>query len=146
MGKQSFFILIFVIIIIVGLTMGYIQKQPVFAEVVIGDKRVQVELADTPEKRQKGLGDRASLNKDYGMLFIFNMVGDYGIWMKDMSFPIDIFWIKDNIIVDIAPNIDYKDQRTTYRPRDDANYVLEVNAGFMEENSVKIGDRVDINF
>jgi len=79
------------------------------------------------------------------MLFIFDTEDKYGIWMENMSFPIDIIWISaDKQVVDIKTNaqacvIDCE----TYSPQENALYVLEVNAGFVEKNGVAIGDTVD---
>ena len=49
-------------------------------------------LADTDEKRTLGLSGSPALEKGLGMLFLFEQEGNYGFWMKDMSYPIDIFW------------------------------------------------------
>src|SRR3989338_8360738 len=49
---------------------------------------ISVEVADTQEKRSKGLGGRESLASDSGMLFVFPDSGKYPFWMKGLSFPL----------------------------------------------------------
>ena len=70
-------------------------------EVQIRDARVQVEIADTPETQQKGLGHRDELAWNQGMLFLFKRPKSANIWMKGMRFDIDIVWIRNGRIVDM---------------------------------------------
>src|SRR3989344_4303524 len=68
--------------------------------------KIPVYLADTEEKRIKGLGGLNSIPRDYGMFFIFDTSNFLSIWMKDMLFPIDIIWIDENFtIVHLEKNI-----------------------------------------
>ena len=82
------------------------------------------------------------------MLFVFENKGPYGFWMKDMKFAIDIIWIDENknildIVANTAPQPGKKDKElTVYKPRDDALYVLEFNAGLANLNNLQIGDKV----
>jgi uncharacterized membrane protein (UPF0127 family) len=67
--------------------------------------------------------------------------------MKDMLFPIDIIWIKDFKIVDIASNVLPEGAKNilelkVYYPKDKADKVLEINAGLAEKYGFKIGDEV----
>ena len=119
----------------------------------INNKTIQVEIADTPELREKGLMFRESLCQDCGMLFIFENEGIYGFWMKDTLIPLDIAWINNLSadrqdrweIVDIATLQSYVEGKNPdqYKPNQKALYVLEVNSGYFEKNNIKIGTRVD---
>ena len=53
---------------------------------------IQVEIADTPQKQQKGLMFRKSLGQDKGMLFIFDEVRHVSFWMKNTLIP-SRYWI-----------------------------------------------------
>jgi len=122
------------------------------ADVTIKNILVRAEVAKTPEQKELGLSFRNSLNKNSGMLFIFNPYQKPFFWMKDMNFPLDIIWIKDDKIIDISRNLPTPkpgtqiNQLTKYSPSDLVNYVLEVNAGFTDQNKIKTGDTVSIKF
>jgi len=79
------------------------------------------------------------------MLFIFEKESLHSFWMKNMRFPLDIIWIdKDKKIVDIYKfALPCKDICKTITPSLKAKFVLEVNAGFVEKNNLKIGERLD---
>lgn len=106
----------------------------------IGQARVAVEIRDTEEGRNQGLSGRASLGADEGMLFVFDQTGIYGFWMKEMKFPLDFIWIKDNVVVEITENVGV--DKMDIKPRTAINKVLEVNSGWVEKQGVKVGDTV----
>lgn len=137
---------LFVAVIAVLFVIVYIlfQSKMKTAKVTIGATEVEAEIADTWPKQVKGLMFRKSLPEGNGMLFLFGSDGYQGIWMMNMSFPIDIIWIDSNHkIVDIV-----KDAKPCglscpiYKPKEKARYVLEVNSGFADKYSIKIGDSV----
>src|SRR3989339_720000 len=74
---------------------------------------------------------------------IFNKIGVYHFWMKDMNFPIDIIWIgEDYKIVYIKENALPESYPEKFNPNQPALYVLEINAGMVSENEIKIEDFV----
>lgn len=115
--------------------------------IIINDIKIKVELANTPEKRNKGLSKRDKLPEDQGMLFIYDTPGFHSFWMKQMQFPIDIIWINENKqIIDISQNIPIPIadlELITYTSKQPAQYILEVNAYFVKENNIEIGDSVN---
>jgi len=121
-------------------------------KVTIDDKEIFVDVARSDEEKARGLSGKKSLNENEGMLFIFDQKYQPSFWMFDMNFPLDIIWISDDVIVDIDRNVpipkpntlDY--QLPLYTPEKPINYVLEVNAGFCEKNSIEVGDSVEFNF
>lgn len=115
----------------------------------IGRAQIQVEIADTPEKRAQGLSGREMLGVSQGMLFPMDESQVYAFWMKDMRFPLDIIWIRDGRVVDISESVPAPkagELPASVRPREPVNYVLEVNAGFVEKKGISVGDRVEIKF
>src|SRR5216684_3115219 len=58
-------------------------------------------LAKDEKDKQIGLSKFSKIDKDKGMLFLFEKPDFYPFWMKDMKFPIDIIFIKDDKIVTI---------------------------------------------
>jgi uncharacterized membrane protein (UPF0127 family) len=93
---------------------------------------IRAELADTNEKRARGLMFRDQLPNDRGMLFIFNEPGQWVFWMKNTKIPLDIMWMDANKkIVDLVENIPgcFSDPCLQYQPAYEASYALEVPAG-----------------
>ena len=109
----------------------------------IGDVMLQVEIADTQEKRVKGLSNRESLQENRGMLFLFEKPGRYGFWMKEMNFAIDIIWIdKNKSVIEITKNVDPKTFPEVFYPKGAVQYVIEIQAGFTELNEIQLGDKI----
>jgi uncharacterized protein len=111
---------------------------------------MRVEVADTPQLRSKGLGGRASLPVDSGLLFIFEQSDVYRFWMKGMQFPIDFIFIRNGRIVDILasappPAAGTPDNKLPiYQPSIPIDQVLEVNAGFARSHGFAVGDTVQL--
>lgn len=115
--------------------------------VEIGNVRVNVQIASTTEEQIQGLSNKEYLPSDEGLLFVYDRSGFHSFWMKDMNFPIDIIWIGDGRhVVDVTENLAPETYPETFSPADPAQYVLEVNAGYVQENNIEKGDKVLINF
>ena len=107
---------------------------------------VKVEIVQTQKERERGLQNRGSLDKDAGMLFIFAKSGKHGFWMKNTLISLDMIWLNNyQEIVYIQENAVpcRMPPCKIYSPDRDALYVLEVNAGYAEEQGLKVGDRAD---
>lgn len=119
-------------------------------QVVLGDTKLNVEISDTAAKRSQGLGGRDLLAEDAGMLFLFDNANTYKFWMKGVKFPLDLIWIRGKTIVDITKNAPPADPTApnemipVYQPKEPADKVLEVNAGFIDKNNIKVGDSIQI--
>lgn len=111
----------------------------------IDGKELEVDIADTEEKRTKGLNGRKSPGDDEGMLFIFQVPNAYFFWMKDMLFPIDIIWInEDRMVIDIDHNVSPDSYPDTFFPPDHVMYVVETNANWADNNGINIGDLFEL--
>jgi uncharacterized membrane protein (UPF0127 family) len=111
----------------------------------LGEWQLDLELADTKDKQEKGLSGRESMPPDTGMLFIFPEPSAPGFWMKEMLFPIDIIWLNaDKEVVEVLPNVDPSTYNEVdpeiFTPLEPIKYVLEVNAGMAEANGIVLGD------
>lgn len=114
-----------------------LPKVPLF----IKDKEIWVEVAGTPEEREKGLMGRKNLEKDEGMLFIFESEDYHGFWMKNTLIPLSIAFIdKEGRIVGIT-DMEPLSLASNLPPRP-ILYALEMRKGWFKKNKVKIGDRV----
>lgn len=115
----------------------------------IGQKSIAVEIADTPSLRTQGLSGRKQLADNTGMLFTFPQKSFQSFWMKDMNFSLDFIWIADEKIVQFDKAVPPPD-KTSGQPKVIKSYlpvdqVLEVNSGFIDENGIKVGDKVVLN-
>lgn len=116
--------------------------------VEIGENVYCVRFAETPKQRSRGLMFHRSLPDGHGMLFPFAEPGLHGIWMKNVYFPLDIFWIQDERVVDFfenAPKAPGIDSPPSYHPDIPANYVLELPAGTAAADGITEGAEVRIN-
>ena len=108
---------------------------------------VFVEVADDDDERTRGLMFRKNLSRDAGMLFIFYNEEPQTFWMKNTLIPLDMIFINSTLkIVDIKENVPpciQGEECPLYPSREPAQYVLEVNAGFVQRNGIKIGDRFE---
>lgn len=103
--------------------------------VEIGDKRYRLEIAKTDDERQIGLSNRSSLCETCAMAFVFDSPGRYGFWMKDMRFPLDIVWLIGGRAVHIERRVP-ADSQAVFIPDQQADLVLELNAGSLDGFSV----------
>ena len=118
----------------------------------IDDVVLEVQIADTDARRARGLMFQDQLPFDQGMLLVFNEDDRRSIWMLNMLFPLDVFWIdSDGRVVhieqDIPPCKTAVETVTcpSYKGAgQDAKYVLEVSAGFIEKYNITTDSVVQI--
>jgi YVTN family beta-propeller protein len=107
--------------------------------------RVFVEVADDQDETMRGLMYRKHLPWNAGMLFVFHNEEPRTFWMKNTFIPLDMIFVDSNSkIVDIIENVPpcaQGDECPLYPSKQRAQYVLEVNAGFVQENGIKIEDQ-----
>mgnify|MGYP001568095727 FL=1 len=113
--------------------------------VTAGNISVAVDVADTEVLREQGLSGRSDLPSGRGMLFVFESDGLWGIWMKDMQFPIDIVWAgADGKVITVADNVAPETYPKVFSPSAPARYVLELPAGFAAAHGVIEGSKLEI--
>ncbi len=109
----------------------------------VGRFNYTLEIVSSAKDRQKGLSDRPDLPALQGMLFIFEVVDDYGIWMKDMNFALDIIWLNENQrVIDWEENVQPTSYPEIFRAETDSLYVVEINAGEVDRSGLQIGDYI----
>ncbi|QQG44917.1 MAG: alpha/beta fold hydrolase [Candidatus Sungiibacteriota bacterium] len=153
---MSFRATLVIVVSVFALLLGALFALPVYkkeyAKVEIKGVSLLVEVARDSQSRARGLAGRDKIPAQGGMLFVFDQPAAYGIWMKDMKIPIDIFWIKNGVVVDLEENvIPFKSGlRDTsppiFRPDVTALYVLETSAGLAQKHGIKIGDEIKTFF
>lgn len=111
--------------------------------VQLGSMKVFVKVADESHEQIKGLSGTTGLGELEAMLFVFDTVDKHGIWMKDMNYPIDIFWISDDErIIHIEKDVNPNTYPKSFKPKEPARYVIETNADFADTFNVTVGQDV----
>lgn len=110
---------------------------------MIGSTSVQASVADSLPERIKGLSNTPYLPEGVVKLFVFGAAGEHAIWMKDMNYALDIIWVaKEGEIVHIEEHVAPDTFPDSFASPVPAWYVIEANAGFVESNTIAIGDQV----
>jgi len=108
---------------------------------------VVAEIADTPERQQRGYMFRREVREGEGMIFLFAHPDFHLFWMKNTLVPLDIIWMDESsTIIHIEPNTPpcKADPCPSYGPMRKASSVLEVRAGTAAAQGLKSGDRLRI--
>ncbi len=119
--------------------------------VVAGDRRipVRVERRDTNAGIQTGMMMRRGFGgPDQGMLFVYKFAHDRAFWNRNVFIPIDLAYIKANVIEMIhtmqpeagtpPPEIPMYPSNTPVR------YALEMPGGWFAAHGVEVGDRIEV--
>lgn len=112
----------------------------------IGGQQVSVKIAQTTEEQRQGLSDTAELKQGTGMLFVYDRYTTPQFWMKDMNYPIDIIWIRDDQVIGAVENVPVPalgQKLPRYSSDEPINYVLEVPAGFVAKYGIVQGSRFE---
>lgn len=119
-----------------------LPRSELLVETASSQFRFEVEVADDPSERAKGLMFRESLADNAGMLFLYPEPQEVEFWMKNTPLSLDMVFVRqDGTIARIA-------ERTTpfseeMIPSGEAvSAVLEVKGGLMRELGIAVGDRL----
>ncbi len=133
---------IVVFVALVGAALSGLLDEP--NTVMFGYTTFKVKVASDNQALETGLSKTPSLEPDEGMLFVFGSPSYWPIWMKDMSYPIDIVWLDQNKnVVSVDHNVMPGTYPQIFLPTDPALYALEVSAG--AASGIKDGDTADFN-
>jgi len=118
----------------------------------IDDIVLSVKIADTDANMARGLMFEEKLPYDKGMLFVFDKPETRSMWMLNMQFNIDVIWFDGNgNVVSIDRNV--PPCMTTVEifvckengvSSDNAQYVLEVTAGFVDEFEITENSKLEL--
>lgn len=153
-NKRENYILLGIIIFLLAVTLIYagflIQRDKLKSESTEfinweqAGRTFQLEIASNPLKQYQGLSNRSSLCQDCGMLFIFLDFSPKSFVMREMNFPLDIIFIKDNVIDKIYYNLppEGRAPEHIYSSNGPVNLVLELNAGEANRLGLSEGDEI----
>jgi uncharacterized membrane protein (UPF0127 family) len=109
-------------------------------------KKISIEVAQTPARRERGLMYRVHMREDEGMLFIFPAPLVCGFYMKNTHIPLDIIFVNANkkIVMIYTHARPYSlESLSSGFP---IVYAVEVNAGFCDRYNIHIGDTIFFTF
>ena len=117
----------------------------------VDDTVLEVQIADTEPRRVRGLMFQDELPFDQGMIFVFDEPGNYSLWMLNMQFPLDMIWFdeKGNVVhieKDVPPCKTALETATctSINPGNEALYILEVTAGFIDKFNITDESKLQI--
>lgn len=107
----------------------------------------RVQVADTFNTRVMGLMFRKEMPQDEGMVFLFETEQPLNFWMKNTLIPLDILYMDKNWkVVSIQKDAQpcKADPCRFYPSKENAKYVLEINAGLSDKLGIQEGDTVQL--
>ena len=110
-------------------------------EIVIDSTPIVIEVADTPDLRNRGLMFRESIPENSCMLFSFPDNSQRSFWMKNTNIPLSIAFIDERGIISSIENMKPRCLENTYSTGL-APFALEMNEGWFDRNGIRRGMRV----
>lgn len=136
-----------VLALVLTVELVYASHDDSETNVSVGKGVYSVRVASSQSSREKGLSGTSKLESDRGMLFVFAQSAPWGIWMKDMKYPIDIVWLDQGkhvvYVVEQAEPASYPSE--TFHPDSEARYVLELPSGTAKEDGIRVGGQAEFN-
>ena len=122
------------------------NPEPIRLELTVStdaaDHRFEVEIADDPQERNRGLMFRREMARENGMLFDFGNEEPASFWMANTYIPLDMLFVKaDGTIESIAERTTPLSKRSV-RSKGPVRYVLEINGGLSDELGIQPGDKI----
>lgn len=103
---------------------------------------LNIEIADTDFDIQTGLMYRNSMKDTQAMLFVFEDEQERFFYMKNTKIPLDLIYINANKqVVSFQKNAKPFDE-SSLPSGTPAKYVLEVNAGLVDEWNLAVKDSI----
>lgn len=104
----------------------------------------EVDIADTPKSRAKGLMHRGRLGESHGMLFVYERPRVVRFWMKNVAVPLDILFVDESgrvtgIVEDAVPG-----EVEPMPSPGPISFVLEITGGASRRAQLTEGAYVDV--
>jgi uncharacterized membrane protein (UPF0127 family) len=107
------------------------------------NKKLRVEIADTPSKQARGLMYRDSLGHDEGMLFKFDQPQNLSFWGVNTYIPLAIAFISPEKEIKKISYISPLSNKAITSEKD-CDIAIEANYDFFSKNDIWVGEKVDI--
>jgi uncharacterized membrane protein (UPF0127 family) len=123
-------------------------KPPKIIAIAAPAGTIDVELADSPALRARGLSRRPTLSTG-GLLLVWPDSGSHPVWMRDMQFPLDLIWCNtEGRVLAVKSNVPPCESGTPCplygSSLQDSKSVLELRSGYAQRLRIAFG--VDLDF
>ena len=118
------------------------QRETLTLVTASGDRKIEIEVARSPNEQAKGLMFRTELPDTNGMLFPYPVPRELTMWMKNTYIPLDMVFILPNGIIHRIEVRTEPLSETVISSGAQAAAVLELAGGAAERLGLKAGDRV----
>jgi uncharacterized protein len=117
----------------------------------IDNDTIEVEVADSPEERQRWLKFREDpIPMDAAMLLIYGKSDLYALWLINIQYDLDLIWIDENgQVVYIRENAQFctnpfDASKCTYKNTLPAKYVIAASSGFIANHNISLSSAMEI--
>lgn len=130
-------------------------KGPLFEKITLAGQTYSLELARDDKSREKGLGGRASIPDDGGMLFVFPDSAVRNFWMYDCTIDIDVIYVDPLGFVTAVHTMpaeaprgkgesvdEYRARLKRYSSVSPAMFAIEIKPGDAKRLGIKPNDKI----
>ena len=111
--------------------------------VTLGGQELHVFVADDERERSLGLEGYDELEPGQGMLFVFDDLAVRTFAMKEVSFPIDVVFVAEDLTVSAVAPLDPGSTDLVASPGP-APYVIELPQGWAAEQGIGVGSALAV--
>ncbi len=124
-------------------TAGPVQGPLPQVQVLIGEEKLNVELANTDLSRQIGLMNRKKLAENAGMLFVFKRAETQCMWMKNTLIDLDVAFADDQGKI---LNVEHMTAGTSdvHCAKGNARFALEMNRNWFSKKKIGVGQVMQV--
>lgn len=129
------------LVIVVALVLGCCTNDASaeVRNVLVDGSCFSLEVVRSIELMEKGLSGKDQLCGDCGMLFVFEVPGQYAFWMKDTALPLSVAFLGEGgRVLNIAGMTPFS--RDLHFSKGVALYALEVGQGWFSNHGIEAGD------
>jgi uncharacterized protein len=125
-----------------GIAEAKMRRETLAIRTATGELSFDIEIADTPEEKARGLMFRTSVPERTGMLFPYPQASDITMWMRNTYVSLDMVFIRaDGTVHRIEAHTEPMSEKVIAAGAP-VTAVLELAAGAAARLGVKPGDKV----
>ena len=146
------------LLLVVTLASACSDDGPERERVVIDGRTFELDYAVDDETRQRGLGGRAEISEDGGMIFVFPDPEFQAFWMYDCLVDIDIIYLDARGTITAVHRMkaepqrgpddsdrDYEARLPRYPSVYPAQFAIELRSGWLDRLDLSVDDRIELD-